>query len=73
MYSKPVCKVLKAIQGAVQALIRPEGPANQECQQTRGLSQSGWSCLLRVLAGVPRALQAYCRDWMAVRHVLEAW
>jgi len=36
---KAVRKVVTAILEAMKALLRPKGPANQDCQQTRGLSE----------------------------------
>ena len=42
---KAVRKVVTAILEAMKALLRPKGPANQDCQWTRGLSESSESGL----------------------------
>ena len=70
---KAVRKVVTAILEAMKARLRPTGAANQDYQWTRGMGESGRSWLLRALKAVPKALQAVCRDLMAVHHVLEAW
>ena len=70
---RAVRKVVTAILEVMKALLRPKGPTNQDCQQTRGLSESGRSWLLRTLKVLPKAFESCLSRLDGFNHVLESW